>query len=81
MSWTALTGAATGNSNILSYNLFWDNATGTSNIQVLDKVVTTHKVTGLVGGKNYKFKVRAGNVYGYGEFANEVTTLTAETPV
>lgn len=32
LAWTALTGVETGNSDILSYNLFWDNATGTTNI-------------------------------------------------
>lgn len=80
LSWTALTGAATGNSAILSYSLFWDNATGTTSIQVIDSLVTTHKVTGLIGGQNYKFKIRARNIYDYGIFSSEVTSLASDIP-
>jgi hypothetical protein len=80
LQWSALTGIATGNSAILSYNLYWDNATGTTNEQVIDSLVTTHKVTGLIGGKNYKFKIRAKNVYGPGTFSAEVTVLSSDIP-
>jgi hypothetical protein len=32
LSWSELTGAATGNSDILSYNLYWDDNTGVTSI-------------------------------------------------
>lgn len=64
--WTALTGTQTGNSPILSYNLYWDNGSGSAIYELTDSFVTTFTVTGLTGGSNYIFKVRARNVYGYG---------------
>jgi len=66
VQWTALTGTQTGNSPILSYNLYWDNSSGTAVYELTDSFVTTFTVTGLTGGQNYIFKVRARNVYGYG---------------
>jgi len=80
LSWTALTGTATGNSAILSYNLYWDNALGTTNIEVIDSLVTSHTLTGLVGGQNYLFKVRAKNIYDYGDFSSEVSVLASDVP-
>jgi len=62
-----LTGTQTGNSPILSYNLYWDNASGSTVYELEDELVTTFTVTGLTGGQNYSFKVRARNVYGYGQ--------------
>ena len=32
LSWSELTGVATGNSDILSYNLYWDDNTGVTSI-------------------------------------------------
>ncbi len=50
VSWTALTGMQTGNSAILGYALFFDNATGTTDILVDDISLTTYTVSGLTGG-------------------------------
>jgi hypothetical protein len=36
VSWAALTGVQTGNSAIMGYSLYFDNATGTTNILVDD---------------------------------------------
>jgi hypothetical protein len=73
VKWVELSGAQTGNSPILSYNLYWDNASGSSVYELVDSLVTTFTVTGLTGGLNYSFKVRARNVYGYGQqFSNEL---------
>lgn len=55
VSWTALTAPATGNSDILSYNLFWDNGSGTVDIELTDSLVTSYTVSGLTGGLTYKF--------------------------
>jgi len=67
VKWVELIGTQTGNSPILSYNLYWDNASGTTVYELLDALVTEFTVTGLTGGQNYSFKVRARNVYGYGQ--------------
>jgi hypothetical protein len=78
--WTELTGTATGNSAILSYNLYWDNGTGNSNIELVDSLQTNFTVTGLTGGVNYKFKVRARNIYGYSDFSDEYFVWSTDVP-
>jgi hypothetical protein len=35
LSWSSITGIATGNSEITSYNLYWDNGNGDINIIVV----------------------------------------------
>ena len=50
IGWTALTGTSSGNSDILSYNLYWDNGSGTTTIQLTDSLVTSWSVNGLVNG-------------------------------
>lgn len=81
MNWIALTGTATGNSDILSYDLYWDNASGTSSIELVNSLVTTYTVSGVSGGSTYKFKVRARNVYGYGSFsATELSVTPSDVP-
>jgi hypothetical protein len=78
--WTDLENQDTGNSEILSYNLFWDTGTGLSDIELTDSLVTDFTVTGLSGGFNYKFKVRARNVYGYGDFSTEYVVEATDMP-
>jgi len=75
ISWTALTSATdTGNSAITAYNLYWDAGAGTSaTISLYEGLTTSYTLTGLISGKNYRFKIRAKNIYGYGTFSNEVT--------
>jgi hypothetical protein len=53
VNWVELTGDATGNSDILSYNLYWDDGTGTIDIELCDAVLSSFTVTGLVGGVDY----------------------------
>lgn len=56
VSWTALTAPATGNSDVLSYNLFWDNGSGgTVDVELTDSLVTSYTVSGLTGGLIYVF--------------------------
>jgi hypothetical protein len=50
LSWSTLTEVQTGNSPIVSYTLYFDNATGTPNIQLANSLVSTYTVNGLVGG-------------------------------
>ena len=44
ISWTALTGTQTGNSVILGYTLYFDNASGTSNIELVDTLLTSFNI-------------------------------------
>jgi hypothetical protein len=80
VEWQILSGSDTGNSEILSYNLFWDNAVDGTEIELVDGMVTSFTVTGLQGGLNYKFKVRAQNVYGYGQFSEEYEVEASDLP-
>jgi len=80
VSWVALVGTATGNSAITSYNLYWDNGSGTTNVQAVDSLVTSFQVTGLTGGTAYKFKVRAKNIYGEGAFSTELSQVASDVP-
>jgi hypothetical protein len=64
----------------LSYNLYWDNGLGTTSIEVTDTLVTSYTITGLTQGSNYLFKVRAKNIYGYGDFSPEVTIVPSSVP-
>ena len=52
---------------------------GTS-IEVTDTLVTSFTITGLTQGSNYKFTVRARNIYGYGAFSPEVTIVPSSVP-
>jgi hypothetical protein len=73
-TWASLTGTATGNSAIISYNLFWNSGTSaTADTLVIDSLTNTYTFSGLTGGSTYIFSVRAKNIYGYGTFSNEVT--------
>ena len=80
ISWSELTGSTTGNSPITSYNLYWDNNTGTSSIELTDSLVTQWTVTGLSSSGIYKFKVRANNIYGYGDFSDESSFEASHNP-
>jgi hypothetical protein len=70
VQWQSLSGLEAGDSQILSYNLYWDDASGTLDIELIDAIANTFIVTGLVGGNNYRFKIRARNIYGYGTFSD-----------
>lgn len=80
VEWQALIDDQTGNSDILSYNLYWDDGLGTTNIELIDDLVLMHTVLALQGGLNYKFKVRALNIYGYGEFSTEYIVEASDYP-
>lgn len=80
VEWLTLTGAETGDSEILSYNLYWDDASTNLDIELIDAIATTFTVTGLVGGNNYQFKVRARNIYGYGAFSDVFLLQAADIP-
>ena len=80
LSWTALVGTDTGNSPITSYNIYWDNGSGTLNLPLMDSLVTSYTISGLTGGINYKFYIRAANIYGYGSFSSTLSVLASSRP-
>ena len=80
VQWVALEGLQTGDSDILSYNLYWDDGSDTLDIELCDEMRTQFVVTGLVGGQIYKFKVRARNIYGYGLFSPEFELEASDMP-
>jgi hypothetical protein len=72
LQWTPLVDPSTGNSNILSYNLLFDNgiSSGAIDIELTDSLVTEFTAGGLSEGVSYSFQVRAQNVYGYGPLSD-----------
>ena len=74
------TATQTGNSDILSYQLLWDNNSGTTSIIVMDELVLSYLIEGLDEGFDYKFIVLARNVYGYGQPSDEVTIRASDVP-
>jgi hypothetical protein len=76
VGWTAPTGSATGNSAIISYDLYWDAGSGSPTFQLTDTNVNQYTIQGLIAGVNYIFKVRSKNIYGYGLYsASPFTTI------
>lgn len=79
LNWVALTGASTGYSPILSYIVYWDNGSGTPNIQLTNSLVTSYTVIGLTG-TSYIFTVAAVNIYGQGPPSTPVTIVPSSVP-
>jgi hypothetical protein len=50
------------------------------NIELVGATQTTNTVSSLTGGLNYKFKVRAINIYGYGNFSYEFIVAATGYP-
>lgn len=81
VSWTALTGDATGQSPITAYNLYWNAGTGTvPSTLVTSALITSYQFTNLEGGKTYYFKVSATNIYGTGADSPVVNVLAIDKP-
>jgi hypothetical protein len=81
VTWSALTSSANGNSDILAYELRWDNGLGTPNIELSNVLTTSYVVTGITAGTSYKFVVRARNVYGSSTlYSPEATAQAIDAP-
>ena len=81
VQWLALTTAEeTGNTAIVSYQLLWDNNSGTADIVLHESDTLSFLVDSLAEGSDYKFRVIARNVYGYGETSDEVTIRASDVP-
>lgn len=88
MKWVRLTGSNAGNSAVVSYTLSWglvpagginDPATDT-NTQEADANVDAFTVTGVTGGASYRFRVRARNIYGAGEYSDYTLVVPDDAP-
>ncbi len=71
--------------SILSYNLQWDRGTSNSwedltgifSIFLASEYLVTNQV---IPSKSYKFRVRAKNKYGWGQYSQPVAILAADIP-
>lgn len=83
--WYALFNEKTGGSVVTSYNLQYDQGTG----QWLDVIgdetqlsLALQTVIRFLSPEvQYKFRVRALNIYGWGAFSDEVTFFTSDVPL
>jgi len=77
-------GIPTGDSDIISYQLQWDQGAGTYADLVgfpVNSLATLFTVSnGVLGGKDYKFKVRARNIYGFGPYSAIATFKSSQEP-
>ena len=86
MEWSLVTAAPiNGGSSIISYNLQWDN--GSNEAQWIDllgisPVYTSNSniVTSVLSGASYKFRIRARNVFGWGDFSPITVIKAAKVP-
>jgi hypothetical protein len=81
VTWSPLTSPSNGNSPILSYQLFWDNGSGTPSIQLVSAQATWFMVpTAMITpGTTYSFAVKATNLYGSSPTLSATTQATART--
>ena len=63
-----------------AYQLVWDNSLGDVSIVAYQGMDLSKVLVGLVLGSDYQFKVRAQNVYGFGEFSDTVTIRASTIP-
>ena len=77
VSWTALTSPLNGDSDILSYDLRWNNGAGLPTIELSNVLATSYVVTSITPGTTYAFVVRARNIYGYSAAYSPSATATA----
>ena len=78
--WSELAGEDAGNSDILGYQLYWDAGTGVADIALIETSSVSHLQSSLTPGQPYIFKLRARNIYGYGDFSSEVTFTPVNVP-
>lgn len=78
--------AASGDSEITSYNLQWDVGTSGTEwhdlvgnpVQSLEREFT---ISSMVSpGDFYRFRLRASNIYGFGDFSSEFEFKAAQEP-
>ncbi len=80
VSWSALSGSASGNSAVTAYELRWDSGSGSTIYLLSESLSTSYTVTGLTAGITYKYKVRAKNIYGYGAYSTDASFIASDVP-
>lgn len=87
LNWDALTtSAATGGATILSYNIQWDLGYGTGVYENLvgyasDYSTTAYTVTsGVSAGIVFSFRVRAKNMWGWGDYSDVLVVTPSAAP-
>lgn len=84
VSYGPLTGVSTGGSTILSYELQWNQGTGSWQSLVgynpFSTATTYVTPSTLTTGQQYQFKYRAANAQGWGPFSDAVTLVAAGKP-
>jgi hypothetical protein len=82
MNWVALSGLSAGSSSVIAYSLYWDAgvAEAVTFTELTDALVTSFTVNAVEGGKTYRFKVRARNIYGYGEYSPVTVVIPDDKP-
>jgi len=84
MNWVALSGIDAGSSTVIAYSLLWDAGVAStaeaSFTELTDALVTSFTVNSVEGGRAYRFKVRARNIYGYGVDSAVTTVIPDDKP-
>ena len=84
MNWVAISGVDAGSSTVIAYSLLWDagvSATAESAFtELTDALLTSFTVNTVEGGRAYRFKVRARNIYGYGADSDVTTVIPDDKP-
>jgi len=84
MNWLPLSGVGAGASPVIAYSLLWDagdgNLAADAFLELRDALVTSHTVTPVQGGKKYRFKVRARNIYGHGVNSTVTEVIPDDKP-
>lgn len=81
LTWVTLVeGPETGNSDLTSYQLYYDDATAVIDFLLYDSLGTEFTVTGLVGGETYSFAIQACNIYGCGDISDALQVIASDVP-
>jgi len=84
VSWTALSSPDNGNSDILAYELVWDEGTDVVPTVDLSNTLTTSYVLSssqITSGVKYRFAVRARNIYGSAtSYSTETVAYAYDVP-
>jgi len=86
IDWTSLASPYDGYAPVIAYNLQWDKGTNGVSWYDLYGVVPTATLlsftltSDIVPGGEYEFRIRAGNVHGFGAFTAPFTIMAAGKP-
>lgn len=58
----------------------WDAGTGTTDVELVSGMIFTYTIIGAEQHKDYRFKVQAWNIYGYGDFSPVTVISTTDIP-